>query len=212
MSGSPQAAPRAEASAVPSAPELPSPAPGGAPDRVWRREGSAPNERSAARCSGSSLASATPSTVGYSRVRPRSSATIVVHRGAGLTSTVTLRSIAAATTSPPSCMENGGTSVQPPARSSRTGAEAPAARVSSADSGWLAVISHARSRRGAEPEAPESLGHGRDLAGPQPPPVSAEPRQEPGAERRDEPRARWGACGDPPDPGKPPHPVDRKST
>ena len=102
----------------------PSPDPEGASDRVVSVHGPTGSMRSPACRSDSGPAGSRADSSGTSRLPFRSSATSRRPLPPGRTSAWAYSSIAAETTTPPSRDENGGTSVQPPARSRRTGAAA----------------------------------------------------------------------------------------
>ena len=107
------------------APEVPSPDPRGASQRVARVQVACTgNIRNAAFKRSRRPSSTRPPEFAHSSSSPRSSATSRMRGPPSVSSTRAESPIAAFTTTPPSRPENGGTSVHPPAKSSRTGATA----------------------------------------------------------------------------------------
>src|SRR5437016_748623 len=107
------------------APELPSPDPGGASQRVVIVHAACTGSMRRAAFSRSSRPSSTrPPESAHSSSSSRSSETRRISRPPSRTATRAVSSIVPFTTTPPSRAENGGTSVHPPAKSRRTGAVA----------------------------------------------------------------------------------------
>src|ERR1043166_1018544 len=119
----PAAASSAATSATPSAPELPNPEPAGTAHRVRSAQASRPERHNAALCRARRVLSASVQPFrGMAADTARSSASMRQPRPPGSTSASATREMAALTTAPPISVANGATSVQPPAKSSRTGA------------------------------------------------------------------------------------------
>src|SRR5207245_649636 len=122
---SPRAPLSAATSATSSAPELPSPDPGGASERVVRVQALCTgNIRSAALTRSRRPSGTSPRESAHSSSWPRSSDTRRMSTPPSFRSTCAERPMQPFTTTPPSRAENGGTSVQPPAKSRRVGAVA----------------------------------------------------------------------------------------